>query len=104
MARYKLSEEDLPFAAEFLAQPFGYKSPGLQRVLNLLRGQGAGKYVLVSREPYRTWGLARLPGRRGEPVEEIAGVEYTDLATAERDVFRRRWNDLGGPDLNGLKP
>ena len=37
-------------------------------------------------------------------MEEIAGVEYTDLATAERDVFRRRWNDLGGPDLNGLKP
>ena len=42
MARYRLSEDDLPFAAEFLAQPFGYKSPGLQRVLNLLRGQGAG--------------------------------------------------------------
>jgi hypothetical protein len=100
MARYSLSEDDIPFAAEFLAAPFGYKSPGLQRVLNLLRGPApGGKYVLVCKEPYRRWGLARLPERRGEPVTEIAGVEYADLETAERDVFLRRWRDFGGPAL-----
>lgn len=101
MARYKLSDEDIPFASEFLASPFGYKSPGLQRVLNLLRGHGpGGKYVLVCMEPYRKWRLARLPERRGEPIEEVAGVEYTDLEAAERDVFLRRWHDLGGPALD----
>lgn len=101
MARYSLSEEDIPFAAEFLASPFGYKSPGLQRVLNLLRGPAPnGKYVLVCKEPHRRWALARLPDRRGAPLAEIDGVEYTDLAEAERDVFIRRWHDFGGPALN----
>jgi hypothetical protein len=99
-----LSDADIPFAVEFLAAPFGYKSPGLQRVLNLLRGQGPrGKYVLLCKEPYRKWGLGRLPERRGEPVEEIPGVEYSDLETAEKDVFRRRWNDHGGPAFDTAK-
>lgn len=98
MARYQLSDEDLAYAHEFLRQPFGYKSPGLQRVLNLMRGLGPeGKYVIICKEPFRRWSLGRLPARRGEDVVEIPGAEYTDLAAAERDVFRRRWHDLGGP-------
>lgn len=89
------------FAAEFLAEPFGYRSPGLQRVLNVLRGQGPeGKYVLVCKVPYSRWVLGKLPAKRGQPVEEIPGVEYRDLASAERDVFKRRWRENGGPDLN----
>ena len=98
MARYRLAEDDVPFAREFLAEPFGYRSPGLQRVLNLMRGLGpGGKYVIVCLEPYRRWSLARLPAQRGLPIEPVPGVEYTDLASAERDVFLRRWADLGGP-------
>jgi hypothetical protein len=100
MARYKLSEEDAQFACEFLKQPFGYKSPGLQRVLNVMRGQGpAGKYVIVCKEPYRRWQLARLPAKRGAAIIEVLGVEYADLGSAERDVFMRRWRDLGGADI-----
>jgi hypothetical protein len=102
MLRYRLTDEDVPFAAEFLACPIGYKSPGLQRVLNLMRGLGPkGKYVLLCREPHRSWGLGRLPANRGQPIEEIAGVSYTSLLEAERDVFLRRWRDLGGPALDG---
>ncbi len=100
MARYKLTEKDSQFAHEFLEQPFGYRSPGLQRVLNVMRGQGAaGKYVIVCKEPYRRWQLARLPAKRGEAIIGFPGVEYTDLASAERDVFLRRWHDLGGPEI-----
>ena len=100
MARYRLGAEDLLYAREFLAQPFGYHSPGLQRVLNLMRGLGPeGKYVLLCVEPQRRWALARLPARRGEPIVRCGEVEYADLAAAERDVFRRRWADLGGPPL-----
>lgn len=102
MARYQLSEEDLAHAREFLRVPFGYRSPGLQRVLNVMRGQGpAGKYVILCKEPYRRWSLGRLPAKRGEAVVEIPGVEYTDLISAERDVFRRRWRELGGPEIDG---
>ena len=103
MARYRLSEQDLIFAREFLREPFGYHSPGLQRVLNVMRGQGPnGKYVIVCREPYRLWSLARLPEKRGEPIEDVSDITDTDLATAERDVFLRRWRDLGGPDIGSL--
>ena len=101
MARYKIEPRDAVFAAEFLKQPIGYKSPGLQRVLNAMRGTGpAGKYVLICKEPYRRWSLGRLPSRRGQPVVEVAGVEYTDLLAAERDVFLRRWRELGGPEID----
>ena len=72
-------------------------------LLNLMRGQGPeGKHVLLCREPYRRWALGRLPARRGEPVEVVPGVEYRDLIEAERDVFRRRWRDLTGRDLDRM--
>ena len=104
MPRYKLEQNDAAFVAEFMNNPIGYKSPGLQRVLNLMRGQGAqGKYVLICKEPYRRWILGRLPGRRGQPIVEVAGVEYTDLLQAERDVFLRRWRDLGGAEIDKPK-
>ncbi len=100
MQRYRIGPEDLAHAREFLAAPIGYKSPGLQRLLNLMRGLGPdGKYVLLCREPYRRWALGRLPARRGEPAIEVPGVEYSNLIEAERDVFRRRWRDLTGRDL-----
>lgn len=102
MQRYRISRDDIAFAAEFLANPIGYKSPGLQRVLNLMRGSGPeGKYVLLCKVPHRLWGLGRLPARRGQPIKEIADVTYTSLLDAERDVFLRRWRDLGGPPLEG---
>lgn len=102
MQRYRLTSDDIPFALEFLASPIGYKSPGLQRVLNLMRGSGPqGKYVLLCKTPHRLWALGRLPARRGEPIEEVADVSYTSLLDAERDVFLRRWRDLGGPFLEG---
>lgn len=100
MARYQISPDDVAFAREFMADPFGYRSPGLQRVLNVMRGLGPqGKYVILCKEPYRRWQLGCLPARRGERIAAVEGVEYGDLATAERDVFLRRWRDLGGPDL-----
>ncbi len=100
MTRYRITKDDLPRAAEFLANPIGYHSPGLQRVLNLMRGPGWDfKYVLLIRERYGRWGLGRLPVIRGASIEEVPGVEYTDLLEAERDVFRRRWHDLTGEGL-----
>lgn len=100
MARYQISPDDVAFAWEFMADPFGYRSPGLQRVLNVMRGLGPdGKYVILCKEPYRRWQLGRLPAKRGERIAEVEGVDYGDLATAERDVFLRRWRDLGGPEL-----
>lgn len=111
MNRYRIDRTDLPFAQEFLAAPIGYHSPGLQRVLNLMRGSAVGgtgeqpsKYVLVVEERHGRWRLGRLPLRRGAPVELVEGVIYTDLLAAERDIFCRRWKDLTGEDLDPARP
>ena len=101
MSRYSLQPEDRQFIAEFMITPIGHHSPGLQRVLNLMRGgELDGKYVLVILEPYRRWALGRLPARRGEPISLVEGVEYTCQLQAERDVFLRRWKDLTGEDID----
>ncbi|WP_028002925.1 hypothetical protein [Sinorhizobium arboris] len=101
MSRYSLQEEDKQYIDEFMKKPIGYHSPGLQRVLNVMRGGDVnGKYVLVILEPYRRWALGRLPARRGEPISLVEGVEYTCQLQAERDVFIRRWRDLTGEDIS----
>ena len=41
-----------------------------------------------------------MPRKRGSEIEIVEGVVYTDLLDAERDIFRRRWQDLTGNDLN----
>jgi hypothetical protein len=91
--------KDLPHALEFMDTPVGPHSPGLQRVLNVLRGEPlAGKYVLVEITPHEQWRLARLTGDRGRPVAVLDTV-YTDLTTAEREVFILRWKEHVGQDL-----
>ncbi len=90
---------DLPYAEEFFANPVGHQSPGLRRVLNVLRGEPLqNKYVLVATKPHAQWQLARLSGERGKPLT-LLDTFYTCLLTAERDIFRRRWKDFTGDDL-----
>lgn len=102
MSRYRITDDDLKYAAEFKANPLGTPSPGLQRVMNLLRGgPKSGKYVLVVREPFRRWVLGRLPAERGQSVEVLEDLEFTDLAVAEWTVFKLRWHAHTGRDLDG---
>lgn len=89
------------YAAEFKANLLGLPSPGLQRVMNLLRGgPKAGKYVLIVREPFRRWVLGRMPEGRGKPFEILDGPEFTDLCVAEWAVFKLRWKAHTGTDLD----
>lgn len=101
MSRYRITDDDLQHAADFKAGPLGTPSPGLQRVMNLLRGgPKAGKYVLIVREPFRRWVLGRLPAERGQPMEILEGPVFTDLAVAEWTVFKLRWQAHTGRDLD----
>ena len=100
MPRYQITDADLKYAAEFKDQPFGYHSPGLQRVLNTMRGgTKTGKYVLIVREPFKRWVLGRLPAARGMPVEVLEGKEFIDLEDAEWAVFKFRWKAHTGRDV-----
>jgi hypothetical protein len=93
-------ERDLHFAQEFFRNPVGHHSAGLQRVLNLFRGEPLeGKYVLVCVKPHKEWQLAVLSGKRGEPVRLVDGKIYHDLEEAERDVFKLRWKAFTGHEL-----
>jgi len=102
MSRYQISDDDWKHAEEFRKDPLGTPSPGLQRIMNLLRGgPKSGKYVLIVKEPFKRWVLGRLPATRGQPVEVLEDMEFTDLATAEWTVFKLRWKAHTGQDLDG---
>lgn len=99
---YTIGERDRGVIDEFDATPIGHHSPALQRVLNVIRGQPVeGKYVLVCTTPHKEWTLAQLTGERGKPVRMLKDQVFTDLETAEREVFRRRWEQQTGA---GLEP
>lgn len=86
--------------AEYAAQPTGAHSPDLQFILQKFRKSPcSGKFVLIALEPHRRWRLGKLTGVRGKPVLGYDGPEFTDLAEAERHVFRLRWKALTGEDL-----
>jgi hypothetical protein len=101
MSKYQITDSDLVYAAEFKKQPFGHQSPGLQRILNVLRGGPVeGKYILIVLEPYKRWALGQLSANRGTPVKVVAGYKFTDLDDAEWTVFKLRWKEQTGKDLN----
>jgi hypothetical protein len=103
MGRYIIDATDLPYAREFLDAPIGYHSPGLQRVLNHMRGASSDcKYVLVIEQRYSRWRLGKMPLRRGAAVAIVEDVHYSDLLEAERDIFKRRWRDMTGQDLDSV--
>lgn len=84
---------------EYCAVPIGAHSPNLQFVLEHFRkAPCAGKYVLVAIRPHERWKLAKLTGVRGDPIR-VEDVEFTNLAEAERYVFRLRWKELFGQVL-----
>ena len=92
---------DRDLVDEFRQRPIGHHSPNLQRVLNTLRGGPlAGKYVLVCTRPFQEWVLARHPGERGKPIELLREHIFTSKEEAEWAVFRLRWKEHTGEDLN----
>jgi hypothetical protein len=98
---YTIRPEDRIHVAEFRERPYGRHSPDLQRILNVMRGSPLkGRYVLVCTRPFRDWKLARHPGVRGRPVEIVEGHVFRSRAEAEWAVFRLRWKDLTGEELN----
>ena len=69
--------------------------------MNALRGGPLkGKYVLVCTKPFEEWMLARHPGERGKPIEILRGHRFTSKEEAEWAVFRMRWKEHTGEDLN----
>ena len=104
MNRYRITEADKVYATEFkrnLEADIWFHSPGLQRVLNAMRGgPGPGKYVLVVDEPFQRWRLGKMPAKRGDPIEIVPGRQFRSLKEAEWTVFELRWQEHTGETLS----
>ena len=93
-------ERDLDLAREFMADPVGFHSPNLQRLLRAMRtGPVKGKYALLMTRPGREWALIQLSGERGVAPRIWKEHVYDDLDQAEREVFRLRWKQHTGREL-----
>lgn len=101
MSVYKLKPTDKQFVQEFKAKPIGLHTPGLQRILNLFRGESmSGKYVLVCTKPHQQWMLAELPSRRGQPLKVHHNQVFQSIEQAEWEVFKLRWHKYTGERLD----
>jgi hypothetical protein len=97
---YRIRSEDLAFAEEFRRRPIGHHSPGLQRVLSVFRGAPVkDKYVLLCTKPHREWVLGQLSGVPGKPARLHRNKVFRSLEEAEWAVFRLRWKQHTGKDL-----
>ena len=78
----------------------GPHSVALQRIVTRMRDtEAAGRYVLVTRVPYKEWVLAQLSGQRGVDLTLNEDQVFTSIEDAERAVFKRRWELITGAPL-----
>ena len=99
---YKIeAQADRQYIEEFRQKPVGAHSPGLQRLLNILRHDPSGwQVILVCRRPFAEWVLGRMPPDRADPIQIEDTPVFTSREEAEWEVFRRRWRAHTGEDIN----
>jgi hypothetical protein len=99
---YKIDPvNDRKFAEEFRRRPIGAHSPGLMRVLSILRVDATGhQTIIICRKPFAQWTLATMPPRRHDPILFEDETVFTSREEAEWEVFRRRWLAATGENLN----
>jgi hypothetical protein len=94
---YRITEGDAALLAEYRRVPKKHHSLELRRLLNRLRIEPmAGKIVICVREPYRSWYLARMGEKRGDPVRPLDNRLFTTLADAEWALLKLRWERHSG--------
>jgi hypothetical protein len=102
-AHWQVDATRLDLVEEFRRRPRGPHGDELQKLLHRMRWAGdfetGGRYVLVIKTPGREWLLARLPRQRGKPVQVMRNRVFTSIAEAEWEVFKLRWEALGGASI-----
>ena len=97
---YQIRPEDRIHIGEFRERPFARHSPDLQRILNAMRATPLeGRYILVCTRPFREWKLARHGGRK-RPIELFHDRVFHSREEAEWAVFKLRWREITGEELN----
>jgi hypothetical protein len=94
-------DKDRQFIEEFRQCPIGAHSPGLMRLLTVMRNDPTGNQViLVCRKPFAEWVLGNMPPNRADPIVLEEGPIFTSREEAEWEMFRRRWRLLTGESIN----
>lgn len=97
---YPVDATRTDLALEFRENIRGPHSEALRRVLHRMRTTAlAGRYCAIVKEPFESWVIGRLSGVRGQPPEVFEQRVFTDLDELEWEVFRLRWKQLTGTDL-----
>lgn len=99
---YKIDpERDRQYIEEFRRKPIGAHSPGLMRLLTVMRQDPSGfQVILVCRKPFAEWVLATMPPNRADPIVVEDAPIFTSREEAEWEVFRRRWRKFTGEAIN----
>ncbi len=90
----------IEIAREFKLSPFGNHSPELQELLTLMRSQPiAGKHFLFMTKTQKEWILGQLSTNPPKLYFDNELVVFDDLKVAEWHVFKIRWLNLFGSEL-----
>lgn len=107
-AHYEIDPSRLDLVEEFRKAPKGPYGPELQKVMHRMRWSGeGGRFALIPVIPGKSWMLAVLPTKRGEPVQQMPDRIFTSLEDAEWAVFKIRWEAITGtkiPEELGNRP
>lgn len=91
----------LELAAEFRQRPFGRHSEELQNLLHAMRSAPIpSKHFLFMADTNREWVLGRYSAEMPPTPVIDWSVTFDDLEAAEWHVFRVRWHELFGDDLD----
>ena len=94
-------DQDRAYIEEFRNTPIGYHSPGLQRVLNIMRlDRGGVQAVLVCRKRFAEYVIGHMPPDRSQPIRLEEAPVFATREEAEWELFRRRWHDHTGEIIN----
>ena len=97
---------DSRYIAEFRASPIGAHSPGLQRLLNIMRlDAGRPTEILICRRHFTEYVIGHMPADRSLSIEIENEPVFASREAAEWEVFQRRWRThtgRPGADAGGI--
>lgn len=95
------AEKDRPYVDEMRANPIATHSPGLQRVLNVMRLYGGGpQHILIARREFHDYVIGVMPALRDEPIVIEESRAFPTREAAEWELFCRRWQQHTGETLD----
>ena len=102
MNRYRITEADKVYAAEFKRNLEAENGTALG--CSGFWSQCAADLGLANTcwwfEPFQRWRLGKMPAKRGDPIEIVPGRQFRSLKEAEWTVFKLRWQEHTGETLS----